>query len=85
MNITLTATRLQYHILQGTYQADQIPDDLAFVPSMLNDTTYSNVTGGQVVGVERDDNNVTLYSGLLQNSSVVTPVSLTRAQLSGHS
>merc|ERR1711977_440408 len=64
---------LQYHILQGTYQADQIPDDLAFVPSMLNDTTYSNVTGGQVVGVERDDNNVTLYSGLLQNSSVVTP------------
>lgn len=68
----LTAV-LQYHILQGTYQADQIPDDLAFVPSVLNNTQYANVTGGQVVGVEREDDDVTLFSGLLQNSSVVTP------------
>jgi len=59
--------------LQGTFQAAQIPDDLAFVPSALNNTEYANVTGGQVVGVEREDSSVTIFSGLLQNSSVITP------------
>jgi uncharacterized surface protein with fasciclin (FAS1) repeats len=43
------------------------------VPSILNNTQYANVSGGQRVGVERNGNNVTLFSGLLQNSSVVTP------------
>jgi hypothetical protein len=66
---------LQYHILQGAYQSGSIPDDLAFIPSVLNNTQYANVSGGQVVGVERDDNNVTLFSGLLQNSSVSQAVS----------
>jgi hypothetical protein len=65
---------LQYHILQGAYQSGSIPDDLAFVPTILNNTQYANVTGGQVVGVERDDDNVTIFSGLLQNSSVSSAV-----------
>ena len=54
--------------------ADMIPDDLAFVPTLLNDTQYANVTGGQRLGVARDDDEVTIYSGLLNNASVTTPV-----------
>merc|ERR1712225_155146 len=64
---------LSYHVIQGAYMADMIPDDLAFVPTLLNDTQYANVTGGQRLGVARDDDEVTIYSGLLNNASVTTP------------
>ncbi|KAM0323952.1 hypothetical protein ACHAQA_008534 [Verticillium albo-atrum] len=65
---------LQYHILNGTYYASNITeaDGPLFVPTLLSNETYANVTGGQRVEVvpPQGDGNVTFYSGLKENSTV---------------
>jgi uncharacterized surface protein with fasciclin (FAS1) repeats len=66
---------LQYHVLQGTYNAAQITNTSAFVPSLLTNQTYANVTGGQRVEVVRRNGGVSAISGLINNSTVVQAVS----------
>lgn len=66
------AAILQYHVLNGTIRAADITNTSAFVPTKLDNPQFSNVTGGQVVEAIKRDNNVTIYSGLLANSSVTT-------------
>ncbi|KKY21267.1 putative beta-ig-h3 fasciclin [Diplodia seriata] len=61
---------LTYHVLNGTYNSSQITEDSQFVPTLLTDPAYANVTGGQRVEVEEEDDNVVFYSGLLQNATV---------------
>ena len=65
---------LQYHVLNGTYPASTITDTPAFVPTLLQNTTYSNVTGGQGVEAVRQGDSVIFYSGLLSNASVTQAV-----------
>ncbi|KAF2872195.1 FAS1 domain-containing protein [Massariosphaeria phaeospora] len=67
----LLAAALTYHVLNGTFMADQITDTSAFVPTLLTNETYSNVTGGQVVQAVRKEDKVVFFSGLLQNSTVI--------------
>jgi uncharacterized surface protein with fasciclin (FAS1) repeats len=66
---------LQYHVLNGTYYAANVTETPAFIPTALMNTSYTNVTGGQVVKAMTMDGNVFFYSGLLANSSVAQPVS----------
>ncbi|KAL9029251.1 MAG: hypothetical protein Q9196_002489 [Gyalolechia fulgens] len=63
---------LQYHIINGTYLSNAVTETPVFLPTLLNDTAYTNVTGGQVVEAVRQGENVVFYSGLLSNSSVTT-------------
>lgn len=67
---------LMYHILQGEYRAADITDTPAFIPTYLNDTAATNVTGGQVVEAITQDNKTYFFSGLLANSSVTQAVCL---------
>ncbi|KAF2430128.1 Fasciclin-domain-containing protein [Tothia fuscella] len=62
---------LQYHVLNGTYRADAVTNTSAFIPTALTNTTYANVTGGQRIEALRAGTNVTFFSGLLANTSVV--------------
>lgn len=78
----LVSALLQYHILNGSYTAAQITNLSVFVPTLLNNETYSNVTGGQVVEAVKIGNDTVFYSGLLQNTTVTTAVSLVTLQLS---
>lgn len=71
----LLAAVLQYHVLNGTYTASQITNQSAFIPTMLQNTTYSNVTDGQVVEAILIGNETVFYSGLLQNATVTQAVS----------
>jgi len=48
-----------------------ITNTSTFVPTLLTNETYTNVTGGQVVNAVAIGGNVTFYSGLQQNVSVV--------------
>ena len=66
---------LQYHVLNGTYPAAAVKSMPAFIPTVLNESMYSNVTGGQVVEAVTQGTSVEFYSGLLQNSTVTTAVS----------
>ena len=45
-----------------------------FLPTMLNDIMYTNVTGGQVVECVKQGDSVVFYSGLLTNSTVTMAV-----------
>ena len=70
----LIEATLTYHILNGTYMADQITEMPMFIHTALMNSTYSNVTGGQVVEAVMMDNMVTIFSGLLQNATVTQAV-----------
>ena len=67
---------LLYHVLNGTYNSSAIKTTPSFIPTMLNNSTYSNVTGGQRVEAMTVGSNVTFVSGLLTHSNVIQAVSL---------
>jgi len=71
----LISSLLQYHILNGSLPVDQITNTSVFIPTLLNNSTYSNVTGGQVVEAVKIGNDTVFYSGLLQNTTVSQGVS----------
>ena len=57
-------------VINGTFASQQIPDTTTFVPTALTNESYTNVTGGQRVGVVRRDNGVTVFSGAGMNTTV---------------
>ncbi|EUC44982.1 hypothetical protein COCMIDRAFT_5741 [Bipolaris oryzae ATCC 44560] len=63
---------LQYHVLNGSYPSSAIPEQGAFVPTLLTNSSYTNVTGGQVVHATTEDNKVVFFTGSLSNSTVTT-------------
>lgn len=69
----MIAALLQYHVLNGTYFGSNVTNTSAFIPTLLTNNTYSNVTGGQRVEARLDQGNVTFFTGLKNNASVVTP------------
>ncbi|KAF1988650.1 Fasciclin-domain-containing protein [Aulographum hederae CBS 113979] len=67
---------LQYHILQGTYPGSALGEASIFLPTILGNESYTNVTPVQVVqAVSQDDDaeeaDVRFISGLGQSSTVV--------------
>ncbi|WQF90150.1 Putative FAS1 domain-containing protein [Colletotrichum destructivum] len=68
----LVAAILQYHVLNGTYYASNFTEEPQFIPTLLQNQTYANVTGGQRVQAQAVDGNVTFYSALRENSTVTT-------------
>ncbi|KAF3037339.1 hypothetical protein E8E12_004902 [Didymella heteroderae] len=71
-NTGLLTALLQYHVLNGTYLSSAITNQSAFVPTLLTNDLFTNVTGGQVVEAVTTGDNVTFFSGLLSNSTVST-------------
>jgi uncharacterized surface protein with fasciclin (FAS1) repeats len=69
-DVGLLTAILSYHVLNGTYFSDNVTDTPAFIPTLLSNETYTNVTDGQVVEVVSSGDNVTFYSALRQQSNV---------------
>jgi len=76
---------LRYHLFRGVVKAEKIVEIPQFVSSYLNysgfvldgEVSGSNVTGGQVVSVNLDEEgNAIVTSGIKSISQVVVPVSL---------
>lgn len=66
---------LMYHVLNGTYMSDNVTDTPMFLPTMLMNSTYANVTDGQVVEVMSEGDTVSFYSALKAQSNVTEAVS----------
>jgi len=66
---------LNYHVLVGEFSSENITETPAFPATLLNDTAYANVTGGQVVEVRVSDDEVIAISGFKNNVSVTEAVS----------
>lgn len=73
---------LEYHILQGTKMAAQlVPGTPVFLPTLLNDPAWSNVTGGQYVeNVKQAGDVVVFVSGQGSRSTLTEAVSPTISQ-----
>ncbi|KAM0267470.1 hypothetical protein ACHAQH_010104 [Verticillium albo-atrum] len=67
---SIVAAILQYHVLNGTYRAADVPDSAVFIQSLLSNETYEQVSGSQVVGAEAEDDSVVFYSALKTESTV---------------
>lgn len=70
------AAILDYHVAGELVYASDISETPTFVNTMLTNSSYSNVTGGQVVGALMDENNVYIESALKMEAQVVQAVSL---------
>lgn len=62
-----------YHILDGVYPTSAFNKTPIFPHTFLNDTLYTNITGGQRVKISSVDSNITITSGLLTESHILTP------------
>jgi len=71
-NTGMLSALLQYHVLSGVFPASAITNMSAFVPTLLTNATYANVTGGQRVKAIKSGSTVNIFSGLLDNSTVTT-------------
>ncbi|CZR57765.1 related to TGF beta induced protein ig-h3 precursor [Phialocephala subalpina] len=71
-NADAVAALLTYHVLQGNYAASAFTNTSQFIPTALNASAYSNVTGGQRVEARLNGSSVDFFTGLLQESQVVT-------------
>ncbi|TKA74473.1 hypothetical protein B0A55_05248 [Friedmanniomyces simplex] len=66
----LVTALLDYHTLKGIFYASNISSTPQFPHTMLNNTLYSNVTGGQVVECRLEGSTAEIISGLKQTANV---------------
>ncbi|KAK0636093.1 FAS1 domain-containing protein [Bombardia bombarda] len=68
----LVTAFLEYHVFQGTYYPSNITNAQAplLVPTLMNGTSFTNVTGGQRVQVVDDDGQLQFLSGSLNQATV---------------
>ncbi|KAL8927421.1 MAG: hypothetical protein Q9172_001352 [Xanthocarpia lactea] len=65
---------LQYHIIPGLHPAGAYNGSFTFDQTWLQNTSYTNVTRGQVIGGVQQAGNVNVFtSGLGTRSTLVTP------------
>merc|ERR1712093_920478 len=64
------AALLTYHVLNGTYPASAFTNTSQFIPTLLSNSSYSNVTGGQVAEARLRGETVSVFTGLLSPSNV---------------
>lgn len=65
---------LEYHIANGTHPSATFGLQPLFVPTLLSNPNYTNVTGGQVVELVSADNQSAIVSGVKAISRIVQPV-----------
>jgi uncharacterized surface protein with fasciclin (FAS1) repeats len=66
---------LSYHIIPGLHTLVEFETGVQFLPTLLTDTNFSNVTGGQRVGVYPTSQGIVLESGIKSRSQSTIPVS----------
>ena len=74
-NTDLLRALIQYHVVPGTYPSSTFNGSFQFPPTLLNNQTYTNVTGGQVVALVQQAGNISVaVTGLGSRSTLTTTV-----------
>ncbi|CAJ2510499.1 Uu.00g133080.m01.CDS01 [Anthostomella pinea] len=68
---------LSYHVLNGSYSNASFSNSSMFIPTMLTNSTFSNVTGGQRVEARMSGHNITFLSAEKQNISSISTLNFT--------
>ncbi|PPR07635.1 hypothetical protein CVT26_001703 [Gymnopilus dilepis] len=66
------AALLEYHAINGVFKSTAFTSTPVFVSTLLTNTSFTNVTGGQVVEGVAQNGGVSIFSGLKAKSSVTT-------------
>lgn len=66
---------LAYHVLKGTHPVLFLNNPPQFIPTLLSNPNYTNVTGGQRVEATSSSSGVVFYSAIKTISNLITPVS----------
>lgn len=72
-NDTLTAL-LQYHAVQGIYPVSTFSTTPVFIPTLLNNPNFTNVTGGQRAELILQNGTAAFLTGLKSPSKVIQAV-----------
>ena len=68
---------LEYHVLPGLHPANSFNGSFSFVPTWLQNSSYTNVTGGAVIGGVQQAGNLDVFvTGLGSRSTLTTGVKL---------
>ncbi|KAF7879585.1 hypothetical protein EAF04_000780 [Stromatinia cepivora] len=59
---------LSYHVLNGCYPASTLNQNAQFVPTLLTNRTYTQVTGGQVVEIASNGTKACITTGLKETN-----------------
>ncbi|KAH9480841.1 Fasciclin-like arabinogalactan protein [Psilocybe cubensis] len=71
--LDVVAALLEYHVINGAFHSSSFTSTPVFPNTFLTNTTYTGVTGGQVVEVVAQNGAVNVFSGLKSKSTVTTP------------
>lgn len=70
---------LEYHVAPDLYPSDSFNGTFKFLPTLLNNQTYENVTGGQMIaGVQQAGKVWVVVSGLGSRSTLTSLVGFSR-------
>ncbi len=72
---TTLGALLNYLVVRGIVASGEFSTTPRFLPTLLNDTTFTNVTGGQRVELVESNGVATVITGLKSPSKVVQAVS----------
>lgn len=59
----LVEATLSYHVIPGVFPSSEFSETPVFPPTLLSDEAYTGVTGGQVVKIMVDGEEVEIFSG----------------------
>jgi uncharacterized surface protein with fasciclin (FAS1) repeats len=65
---------LSYHVLRGSFTLVDFNKDPQFIPTLLSDSRYANITGGQTVEVASAGSSIAFYSAVKAVSNLITAV-----------
>jgi hypothetical protein len=65
---------LTYHILRGVHAELLLKGPPQFIPTLLTNQSFTNVTGGQRVEAAASDDGVIFYSAVKAISKLISPV-----------
>ena len=71
---------LTYHLLQGIHADVFLDVPPQFIPTLLRNSSYTNVTGGQRVEAVSSGGRVNFYSAVKSISHLITPVRCSTSQ-----
>jgi len=65
---------LTYHVLEGIHANTFLETPPQFIPTLLTNSSYANVTGGQRVEAVSSARHIIFYTAAKAASNLVTPV-----------
>ena len=81
-NVDFIRQLLYYHVSPGLHPTTSLTGNFQFLPSLLNNRTYTNVTSGQVIAAVEQAGNVSVaVTGLGSRSTLTINVCLCGSQL----